>query len=176
MKIESVKDSSAGAGWRIKIGFTVFILSITWPVLIPVLPFIGFSNKSVAAVTGFMFVVAEVMMITAAAIAGKDGFAYIKLKVFSFFKLYTPSRGVSVTRYRIGLIMFTVPLFYSFLSPYIEYYWPGFGEYRIINAIAGDFLLLVGLFLLGGNFWEKLQSLFIHKAIVTVSNDHEEGL
>jgi hypothetical protein len=66
------------AGWRIKLGFTMFIASIAWPVLLPILPLFGLSTQSVAAFTGFMLVVAEVVIILAAAIAGKEGLAYIK--------------------------------------------------------------------------------------------------
>lgn len=159
------------AGWRIKIGFTIFIASIVWPVLLPILPLIGVSSQSVAALTGVMFVVAEVMMVTAAAIAGKEGFAYIKQRIFGLLKSYGPPRVVSAARYKTGLVMFALPLLYAFLSPYIGKYIPGVADHRVIYAVAGDVLLLLGLVLLGGNFWDKLRALFVHEAVV-VMPDH----
>jgi hypothetical protein len=38
-------------------------------------------------------------------------------------------------------------------------------DYRIVYAVAGDVMLLASLVVLGGEFWNKLQSLFVHKAV-----------
>ena len=115
-----------------------------------------------------MVVADEVMMIAAAAIAGKEGLAYIKKRIFGFIKPYGPPRKVSATRYKTGLVMFALPLLYAFLSPYIGKYIPGMVEHRLIYAVAGDLMLLVGLFMLGGGFWDKLRALFIHKAVAVI--------
>lgn len=156
------------AGWRVKIGFTLLIASIVWPVLLPILPFFGLSGQAVAKFTGMMFVAAEVLMVTAAAIAGKEGFAYIKQRVFGFIKSYGPPQTVGAGRYTTGLVIFMLPLVYAFLTPYIGKFIPGLAEYGLVFAIAGDIMLLVGLFLLGGDFWEKLRSLFIHQAVAVI--------
>lgn len=156
------------AGWRIKIGFATFIASVAWPILLPILPMIGVSTRSVAAFTGVMVVVAEVMMLAAAAIAGKDGFAYIKQRIFGFIKSHGPPQVVSAARYKTGLVMISLPLLYAFLSPYLAKYIPGWAGYRVVYALAGDILLLAGLIVLGGNFWDKLRSLFIHEAVAVI--------
>ena len=62
-------DGQVKPGWRIKTGFTLFILSIGWPVLIPVFPFIGLSGTQIAAISGVMLVVAELMIVAGVAIA-----------------------------------------------------------------------------------------------------------
>ncbi len=159
------------AGWRIKLGFAIFIASIAWPLLLPVLPLIGLPTKTVATFSGIMVVVAEVMMIAAAAISGKEGLAYIKQRVFGFIKSYGPPQVVSAARYNTGLVMFTLPLLYAFLSPYLGKYIPGLIDHRVVYAVAGDILLLVGLFLLGGNFWDKLRALFQHKAVAVMPDN-----
>ena len=156
------------AGWRIKVGFAIFIASVTWPILIPILPMIGLSTQSIAAFTGVMAVVAEVLMLTAAAIAGKDGFSYIKQRIFGFIKSHGPPQVVSAARYKTGLVMIILPLLYAFLSPYLATYIPGWPDHRVAYAVAGDILMLVGLFLLGGNFWYKLHALFIHEAVAVI--------
>ena len=156
------------AEWRIKLGFTMFIAAMVWPVLLPILPLFGLSTQSVAAFTGFMLVAAEVVIILAAAIAGKEGFAYIKKRVFGFFKSYGPPQVVSAKRYKIGLVIFMVPLLFGFGSPYVGHFIPGLDEHKIVYAVAGDILLLAGLFMLGGNFWDKLRSLFLHKAVAVM--------
>ena len=156
------------AGWRIKIGFTIFIASVTWPVLLPILSMVGVSTQAVAVFTGVMAVVAEVLMLAAAAIAGKDGFANIKQRIFGFIKSHGPPQVVSAVRYKSGLVMISLPLLYAFLSPYLARYIPGWADHRVVYAVAGDILILVGLMVLGGNFWDKLHALFIHKAVVVI--------
>ena len=173
MEANKKEDAIAGsaapkAGWRIKISFAIFIASITWPILLPILPMVGVSTQAVAAFTGVMVVVAEVLMLAAAAIAGKDGFAYIKQRIFGFIKSHGPPQVVSAARYKTGLVMISLPLLYAFLSPYLAKYIPGWTDHRVVYAVVGDILILVGLFLLGGNFWDKLRALFIHKAVVVI--------
>jgi len=162
------KANTPKAGWRIKTGFAIFIASVTWPVLLPILPLFGFSNQAVAKFTVAMFVAAELMMVAAAAISGKSGFAYIKQRLFGWLKSYGPPETVSPGRYKTGLVLFFLPLLYALLSPYIRKYIPGIPEYGVAYAIVGDIMLLAGLFMLGGNFWRKLRALFVHKAVAVV--------
>ncbi|MGD8703629.1 MAG: hypothetical protein PVH26_14430, partial [Desulfosarcina sp.] len=75
---------------------------------------------------------------------------------------------VGAGRYKTGLVIFMLPPVYAFLRPYIGKFIPGLAEYGLVFAIAGDIMLLVGLFLLGGDFWEKLRSLFIHQAVAVI--------
>jgi hypothetical protein len=57
-------------------------------------------------------------------------------------------------------------------SPYVGTYLPGFEAHPLYYAIAGDGLLLVSLFVLGGEFWDKLRSLFIHRAYPVIPEKH----
>jgi hypothetical protein len=157
-------ETQTQAGWRIKLGFTLFIASIGWPLLLPVMPVLGFSGTAIASFSGAMLVAAEVMLIAGAAIAGKDGFAFIKQKVFGFLKSYGPPQEVSRTRYIFGLIVFCIPVALGWAWPYVGHYLPGSQEQPLVYAIAGDVMLLISLFILGGAFWDKLRSLFLHKA------------
>jgi hypothetical protein len=45
---------------------------------------------------------------------------------------------------------------------------PELGVNRLPISIAGDVMLLTSLFMLGGDFWDKLQALFIHQAKVHI--------
>lgn len=159
-------DAPAPApGIRIKIGFAFFIISLAGPpVIIPLMPVFGVSTTTMATVSGVLLVGAELLLLAGAAIAGKDGYAYIKQTVFGFIKSYGPPEQVSKTRYRIGLVLFILPLFIGWAAPYFGDYMPGFNEYTLIYAIAGDVILATSLFVLGGEFWDKLHSLFIHSA------------
>lgn len=157
-------DEQPQVGWRITVGIAFVFASIAWPVLIPILPLLGASTATTATFSGIMLVMAEVLMIAGAAVAGKEGFALIKAKVFGHFRQFGPPREVSQRRYRIGLILFAIPLAFGWASPYFGHHLPGFEHGQLIYAIAGDFLLLISLFVLGGAFWDKLWSLLRHDA------------
>ena len=152
------------ARWRTRTGLTLLLVSIGWPVLVPVLPLLGVSARGIAAFSGVMIVAAELMLVVGAAVAGKEGFAFIKAKVFGWLRSYGPPREVSRTRYTIGLVMFTTPLAFGWAAPYFADHIPGYQAGRLIYAIVFDVLLLISLFVLGGGFWDKLRSLFRHDA------------
>ena len=155
-------------GWRIKAGFAMFIASIAWPLFMPLLLLFGVSTGAVAKISGMLLIAAEVMLVAAAALAGKEGFAYIKQRVFGLLKSYAPPETVSASRYKIGLVMFTVPLLFTFLAPYLGIFIPKQIAGNVLLAIGGDLSLLISLFLLGGDFWDKLRALYVHGAVASM--------
>ena len=161
-------DQPRKTGWRVRVGFAIFVASIGWPVLIPILPLLGVSGTAIATFSGAMLVAAEFMTLAGAAIAGKDGFAFIKAKVFGFLKFYGPPKTVSRIRYSIGLVMFVAPLLLGWASPYFGHHIPGFKEHTMTYAVGGDVLLVISLLVLGGDFWDKLQSLIVHDATAVI--------
>ncbi len=60
--------------------------------------------------------------------------------------------------------MLVLPLLFAWLSPYLGRHIPGYASQPLAFAIAGDALLLSSLLVLGGEFWDKLRSLFHHGA------------
>jgi hypothetical protein len=161
-------DEQPQVTWRTRVAFAIFMASIGWPVVIPVLPLLGVSTSATAAFSGVMFIVADVMLVAAAAIAGKEGFAVIKANVFRFLKSFGPPHEVSRARYTIGLVMFTTPLAFGWASPYFGHHLPCFEGGKMIYAIVFDVLLLISLFVLGGDFWDKLRALFLHNAYAII--------
>jgi hypothetical protein len=159
---EGSQTNVPAAGWRLKLGVALFGLSIALPVLgLPVVALMGLSTTTVATISGAMLAGSEVLGIVAVAVMGKSGYAYIKNRVFGFLKQYGPPAEVSRTRYAIGLVMFAVPIVFGWLAPYAADLIPGYTGNEFTYAIVGDLLLLVSLFVLGGDFWDKLRALFI---------------
>jgi len=99
----------------------------------------------------------------AIAIMGKPGFQQLKGIFFGFIKKYGPAEKVSRTRYRIGLILFIFPLLMAWTLPYIGHLLPFYQENLLTFSIAGDVLFVSSLFVLGGEFWDKLQALFVYE-------------
>jgi hypothetical protein len=157
-------------GWRLKLGAALFGLSILSPVVgVPLVTSLGLSTTRTASVSGALWVVAEVLGVCAIAVMGKSGYAYIKNRVFGFLKQHGPPQKVSRGRYNIGLVIFCVPLLFGWLSPYISKWVPGLLNHPLPFAIGGDILILASLLVLGGDFWDKIRSLFIHDAEVHFS-------
>ena len=68
---------------------------------------------------------------------------------------------MSRTRYKVGLVLFILPILLGWSSFYIRNYIPGFEENILMYGIISDLMLAVSLFVLGGDFWDKLRALFI---------------
>jgi hypothetical protein len=60
--------------------------------------------------------------------------------------------------------MFAVPIVFGWVVPYAADLIPGYTGHEITYGIIGDLMLLASLFVLGGEFWDKLRALFIHGA------------
>lgn len=112
----------------------------------------------------------KLFLVIAIAIMGKPGFAYLKSLLGSHFKRLAPADVVSPLRYRIGLIILIAVIVLSSIGDYVVG-----GAFREQNrhlvAMTGDLLIVVSLFLLGGNFWDKLRALFIREAKVVFPSE-----
>jgi hypothetical protein len=165
MKNETTTAVQPPAGWRFRIGIIIFVVGFLSPLLIPVVAATGLPTTWKAAISGLLAVgIPEVFSLVAIAIVGKSGFKYLKERIFAFLRKYGPPDVVSRTRYRIGLVMFLLPILFGWLAPYLSNLIPFFKTHCIAFGIVGDVLLVVSLFVLGGDFWDKIRSLFIHGA------------
>ncbi len=160
-----MKLPHAGVGWRVKSGAALFVFSIVLPVAgIPLLASLGLSAQMTATLSGALLLGAELLGIVAIAVMGKSGYLYIKSCVFGFLKRHAPPREVGRARYNAGLVMFMLPVLFGWLTPYASGLLPDLQNHLVTCAIAGDALLLASLFVLGGDFWDKVRALFIHDA------------
>ncbi len=159
------KTEHPRGGWRFRLGLIIFVVGFLSPLSIPLVTATALPTKWKALISGALAVgIPEVFSIVAIAIMGKAGFNHIKERIFRFLKKYGPPDRVSRTRYRIGLVMFMLPILFGWLAPYAPQYVPGYETQRFAVNIAGDLMLIISLFVLGGDFWDKIRALFIHEA------------
>jgi hypothetical protein len=93
---------------------------------------------------------------------GKPGFAYLKSIIV---RKLAPPATVSAARYRIGLILVITPILLSSIADYLSLQLlPVRQAYPYLLPMAGDALIVMGLFVLGGDFWDKLRALFVRDA------------
>jgi hypothetical protein len=165
MEEETEKLDQSGAGWRFRIGVVVFIMGFLSPLLIPWVLASGLSGKWKAILSGGLsFGLPEVFTLLAIAIMGKEGFNILKERLFGLMRRYGPPDQVSRSRYRAGIIMFLLPLLFGWVTPYVSTHMPGYEVHRLVIGIVGDVLLISSLFVLGGEFWDKVRALFVYDA------------
>ena len=75
-----------------------------------------------------------------------------------------PPDRVGRVRYRVGLVMFTLPILVGWLAPYAQSLLPGYETHPLWVSLVGDGLFLASLLVLGGDFWDKLRALFVFQA------------
>jgi hypothetical protein len=108
----------------------------------------------------------EIMIIPAVALMGKDNFDRIWAGAMRLLKTLKPAGGVSKRRYTIGLYILVVPILYAWIASYAPSWLPEDYVLRVWVNVGLDLVALAGLFVLGGDFWDKVRALFLHDARV----------
>jgi hypothetical protein len=159
------KTGQPQTGWRLRLGLTILIVGWLSPLLIPVVTRTSLATEWKTIISGLLAVgIPEVFTVAAIAIMGKDGYNLIKNRIFSFLKKHGPPDRVSLTRYRIGLVMFVLPIVFGWLGPYGAHLIAGYDTHRFVVSLIGDVMFVASLFVLGGDFWDKIRALFIYRA------------
>jgi hypothetical protein len=131
------------------------LVSVTdWPVAV----------KTV--LSGILLFGFEIMIIPAVALMGKDNFDRIWAGAMRLLKTLKPTGGVSERRYTIGLYMLVVPILYAWIASYAPSWLPENYVPRVWVNVGLDLVALASLFVLGGDFWDKVRALFLHDARV----------
>ena len=157
--------------WHLKLGVVLFALSIILPLAgLPLLASMNLSATMTTTVSGILLVAGELLGVVAIAVMGKEGYLFIKERLFGFLKQHGPADKVGKTRYRIGLLMFFIPLLFGWVSPYLIPLITDNGELPLAYAVLGDILFLTSLFVLGGDFWDKIRALFDQNANISHSS------
>ena len=160
-----MKPGQPHAGWRFPLGLIVLVMGWLSPIAIPVVTATDLPVRWKTIISGMLAVgIPEVFTIVAIAIMGKSGYNLIKEHIFSFLKKHGPPDRVSLTRYRIGLVMFVLPVVFGWLGPYGAHLIPGYETHRFVVSLIGDMMFVGSLVVLGGDFWDKIRALFIHNA------------
>jgi hypothetical protein len=145
------------------IGGALFVGGFLSPLLLPLVTSSDLpGNWKAILSTGLVAGLPEVGMLLAVAVLGKQGFAQLKELFFSRFRKITEPSAVSPTRYRIGLLMFFLPLLLGWLQPYLAHFFPLFAEMSLISSLLMDIVFASSFIVLGAGFWEKIRNLFVH--------------
>ena len=150
---------------RLVAGGVIFVVSFFAPLLIPLVVTTDWAASTKAAVSGFLALGApELGMLIAIVILGKSGFQFLKQHLYGAIGAYVFPDQVGQWRHRVGVMMFVGPLIFGWAQPYVAYLYPEVGIQAPRYAMIGDALFILSLFVLGGEFWEKLRRLFIRNS------------
>ena len=151
--------------YRIITGAVVLVSGFLSPLLIPAVLSSHLSATFKSVLSGLLaFGIPEIFMLVAVAIMGKSGHQYLKDRAVKVITIRSPQQ-VSRPRHFIGVVFFVTPIVLGFLQPYLAHYFSFFNDMPLSWVIGTDLMLLLSLFILGGDFWEKLKGLFHYDVI-----------
>ena len=169
---------STNTSWRYRLGLVLFVgafpIFLAAPIVIPML---GISAGESATLIGGILLAVEVLWFASIPLLGKEGFEAVKRRAFGWIKL--PSSPVAQRRHRFGVILLFGSILLNVLLNLImvgvDVFVSGseqpnpvvFGlsyEQQATVHIATQILtttgVIVALFILGADFWERLKKTF----------------
>jgi hypothetical protein len=147
--------------WRFYTGMAALLLALVLPLFGLAVPWLGLPTAvSAVLIGGLVAGGPEVLMVMAAALLGKETlhvFLYQAKRALGRALLVSP---VSKVRYYTGLTIAVVSMLPFYLYGYFPEIMPP-GSARIYTLAGSDLSFILSIFLMGGEFWEKLRRLFV---------------
>src|SRR5262249_5834091 len=128
-----------------------------------VVPMLGLSTAQAALLAGALVAgVPEVLCILAVALLGKATFQYLTHRAKRALRRAVVDRPASRARYYIGLAIVLVSWLPAYLYAYVPGAMPG-GPARIYILAGMDLAFVASVFVMGGEFWEKVRRIFVYE-------------
>ncbi len=149
---------------RLVTGIILLVIGLILPVGIYPLSATSWPSAVKTVLGGVLFFGFEIMAIPAVAIMGKENFERIMAKARGWFGRIKPSGAVGRGRHAIGLVLFILPVLPTYIMAYAPEWLPDASSWRLWVNLCADGMFFVSLFVLGGDFWDKLRALFVREA------------
>jgi hypothetical protein len=162
-------------GWRFRLGIALFVLAFLLWLMVPLAAAVGMPAGRIAGLTGTIFVANKLLLLAVVGVLGKSGFQQLKRMLFGYVGAFAPEAAVGPARYRIGLVMFCLPLVSAWLEPYVDAFAPGLRPNLWQLQLLGDVMFVASFFVLGGNFWAKIRALFVRTAVAVDTSEPALG-
>ena len=169
---------SAKTSWRYRLGLVLFFgafpIFFATPVVIPML---GLSTGESAALIGGILLAVEVLWFASIPLLGKEGFKAVKQRAFGWFKL--SSAPVSRVRHQFGVTLLFGSILLDVLLnlimvgtdflvkgadvPTKQLLGLSFSQQATVYItiqVLTTVGIVVALFVLGGDFWERMKAAF----------------
>jgi hypothetical protein len=113
-----------------------------------------------AALWSVLFFAPEAGTFIGIAIMGRENYDRFKAVLVRWLLKIKPAGNIGIVRHYIGLALFLLPLVPCYIQSYHPHWLPDSSPLRWQVKIAVDAGFLASLFILGGDFWDKLHALF----------------
>ena len=160
------ETSEALPSWRFTLGIICFFAAFAPHAVTGILILAGANARVIGTMAAVSFTLNKLFLLASVVLLGRAGFNRLKKRLVGTFQQYLMPDEVGPWRYRIGLVMFVVPLVFAWKAPYVTELMPMLGRHSTTAAIITDAIFVASLFVLGGGFWDKLRALFVRKASV----------
>jgi len=157
--------------WRFRLGIALFFLAFAPHLVLGLLIVGGAGARAVATMAAISFTLNKVFLLASVIVLGRPGFDRLKGHIAGAVRSYLMPDEVGPWRYRVGLVLFVLPLVFAWKAPYVTELMPLLGRHSTTAAIVTDAIFVASLFVLGGGFWDKLRALFVRAATVTFPGD-----
>ena len=149
--------------WRFYAGMTALVLAVILPLGAFIVPMLGLPLAQSALLVGMLVAGGpEVLCIAAIALLGKETFQYLAHHAKLAFRHTVIDRPASKARYYIGLAIILLSWLPAYIYAYAPATMPG-GNARIYILAAMDLAFVASVFIMGGEFWEKVRRIFIYE-------------
>jgi hypothetical protein len=152
------------ADTRLKLGIALLVLGLVMPAGTLFVAGTDWPGAVKTIIGGILLFGLEIMVVPAVALMGKENFDRIVNRVKGVLKTLKPAGKVGRTRYTIGLVLFVAPLLFAWIASYVPSWLPEEYATRVGVNLGLDLIILASLFVLGGDFWDKLRALFLCEA------------
>jgi hypothetical protein len=166
--LKSKRGSEMSADTRLKLGIALLILGLVMPAGTFLVAATGWPIAVKTLVSGVLLFGLEIMVIPAVALMGKDNFDRIRNGAMRLLKTIKLAGSVGRTRYTVGLVLFVGPVLFAWIASYVPSFLPEEYAARVWINLGLDLVTLASLFVLGGEFWDKLRALFLYDARVVL--------
>lgn len=155
-------------GMRLKVGLALLVVGLLLPFATVVVFWTDWPDWVKNGVAGLLIFGFEIVMIPAVALMGRENYDRIVAQVRRTSSQFAVAHKVSRPRYRFGLALLGTTIVVAWIVSYLPALLPADPGTRLLVNLALDFILAVSLFVLGGEFWDKLRALFLYDARVTL--------
>ena len=149
-------------GLKYKIGMFLLIIMIISPGIALLIPYLGLSETLTLTTQGLFLVGGpEIFMVAGIALAGKEGLETIKNTVKKLFGLPAGDYPATKSQYNLGLTIIVLGLVIQMLVAYLPQLIENciLDQYKLYFNLAGDVLIILGIFTAGQQFISKLKKL-----------------
>jgi hypothetical protein len=165
------------ANLRLKLGVALLVLGLVMPAGALFVAGTDWPEGLKALVSGVLVLGLEIMIVPAVALMGKENYERIVKVVKGALLMLRPAGNVGRARHTVGLWLLTAPVIFVWITRYVPSWLPEGGAARLWAHLGLDLCIVASLFVLGGDFWDKLRALFLNeaRAVIPPPADHEKA-